>query len=67
MSRKTVRESRNGVTLTKLVLYDGMPRRRIGVTYVVESPRMPAGRNFETLDAAQKYFHVQASLSPRQQ
>lgn len=67
MSRKKVRESRNGVTLIKIVLFDGVPRRRIGVNYIVQSPRAPEGKSFDNLDAAQKYFNVQASLRPRQQ
>jgi len=67
MSKKRVRESRNGVTLTKLVLFGGIPRKPIGTKYIVQSPRKPEGREFDTLAAAQKYFNVQASLRSKVQ
>jgi hypothetical protein len=57
--------SRNGVTLIEAVFFDGMPRTRVGVSYIVKSPRKPDGREFETIEAARKYFNVQASLRPR--
>ncbi len=63
MSRKKLRMSKNGVTLTEAVLFGGEPRVRIGVTYIVQTPKLPEGRKFETLDAAKRYFAVQASLS----
>jgi hypothetical protein len=62
MSRKRIRMSKNGVTLTEATLFGGTPRVRIGVSYIVRSPRQPDGRKFETLDAAKRYFSVQASL-----
>ncbi len=65
MSRKRVRKSRNGVTLTEVAVFGGTPRIRIGVTYIVQSLRNPEGQKFDTRGAAQKYFDVQASLRPR--
>ena len=65
MSKKRIRESRNGVTLTKRVFYDGTPRKPVGVHYIVTSPRNIEGRKFDTLAAAQKYFNVQVSLRPK--
>ncbi len=62
MSRKRVRMSKNGVTLTEASLFGGTPRVRIGVSYIVQTPRQPDGRKFETLEAAKRYFSVQASL-----
>jgi hypothetical protein len=62
MARKRIRMSKNGVTLTEAVLFGGTPRVRIGVNYIVQTPRQPDGRTFETLEAAKKYFSVQASL-----
>lgn len=62
MSRKRVRMSKNGVTLTEATIFGGTPRVRIGVSYIVQTPRQPEGRTFETLDAAKRYFSVQASL-----
>lgn len=65
MARKRVRMSQNGVTLTEAVLFGGTPRVRVGVTYIVQTPKLPEGRKFETLDAAKRYFSVQVSLRPR--
>ena len=62
MSRKEVRGSRNGVTLTRLVLFDGVPRRRIGVAYLVQTPQQPKGRRFDKFETARRYFDVQAGL-----
>jgi len=62
MARKRVRMSKNGVTLTEATLFGGTPRVRIGVSYIVQTPRQPEGRNFQTLEAAKRYFSVQASL-----
>lgn len=58
-------ESRHGVTLTKAVLFGGTPRTAIGAHYIVQSPRNPQGRKFETLGAAKRHFNVQVSLRPR--
>jgi len=65
MARKRVRMSRNGISLTEAVLFGGEPRTRIGVTYIVTTPRLPEGRKFEQLESAKKFFDVQASLAPR--
>ena len=65
MARKKVRMSRNGVSLTEAVLFGGEPRTRIGVTYIVTTPRLPDGRKFDELTPAKKFFDVQASLAPR--
>jgi hypothetical protein len=54
--------SKNGVILTEASLFGGTPRVRIGVSYIVQTPRQPDGRKFETLEAAKRYFSVQASL-----
>jgi len=62
MARKRVRMSKNGITLTEATLFGGTPRVRIGVSYIVQTPRQPEGRSFETLEAAKRYFSVQASL-----
>lgn len=62
MARKRVRMSKNGITLTEATLFGGTPRVRIGVSYIVQTPRQPEGRAFETLEAAKRYFSVQASL-----
>jgi uncharacterized phage protein gp47/JayE len=67
MSKKRVRESRNGVTLTEVILFGGAPRRPTCAKYIVQSPRKPEGREFDTLTAAQKYFNVQASLRSKVQ
>jgi hypothetical protein len=65
MSRKRVRMSKNGVSLTEVVLFGGTPRVRIGVNYLVQTPRQPEGRSFETLNAAKRFFNVQVGLRPR--
>jgi hypothetical protein len=65
MARKQVRETRNGVTLTKMILFDGTPRKAVGATYLVQTPRNQEGRKFDTVAEAKKYFNVQASLRPR--
>jgi len=65
VSKKSIRESRCGVTLTKAILYGGTPRAAIGAQYIVQSRRNPDGRTFETFAAAKKYFEVQVSLRPK--
>lgn len=62
MARKRIRMSKNGVILTEATLFGGTPRVRIGVSYIVQTPRQPDGRTFDTLEAAKRYFSVQASL-----
>jgi hypothetical protein len=66
MSRKKVRMEKNGVALTEAILFGGEPRVRVGVEYIVTTPRLPKGKKFETLDAAKRYFAVQVSLRPSQ-
>jgi hypothetical protein len=65
MSRKRVRLSKNGINLIEVVLFGGTPRVRVGVNYLVQTPRQPEGRSFETLDAAKRFFNVQVGLRPR--
>jgi hypothetical protein len=63
MARKLILDRRNGVSLIKKILYDGAPRKAIGASYVVCSPRYPSGHPFDTLGAARKFFGVQASFA----
>lgn len=63
MARKRVRMQQKGVTLTEAVLFGGTPRVRVGVEYVVRTPKLPEGKKFDTLAAAKRYFSVQVSLS----
>ncbi len=65
MARKKVRMEKKGVTLTEAVLFGGEPRVRVGVEYIVTTPKQPKGKKFETLDAAKRYFSVQVSLRPQ--
>jgi len=57
-----VLKTERGVTLTEAILFGGVPRRKVGVTYTVSTPKRPEGRAFEDLGEAKKYFAVQASL-----
>jgi hypothetical protein len=62
MSKKRVLKTERGVTLSEAILFDGQPRKKVGVTYTVVTKKKPAGRAFEDRAAAKKYFAVQVSL-----
>ncbi|HTT97481.1 MAG TPA: hypothetical protein VMF58_05490 [Rhizomicrobium sp.] len=62
MAKRRVLKTERGVTLTEAILFDGQPRKKVGVVYEVKTKKKPAGRAFEDLAAAKKYFAVQVSL-----
>ena len=65
MAKRRVLKTERGVTLSEAILFDGEPRRKVGVTYMVVTKKKPAGRAFEDLAAAKKYFAVQVSLGSK--
>jgi hypothetical protein len=65
MARKRILKSERGVTLTESVQFDGEPRVKTAIAYIVHSPRKPEGRTFATKQAATKYYNVQVSFSPK--
>jgi len=62
MAKRRVLKTERGVTLSEAILFDGEPRKKVGVSYTVTTKKKPAGRAFEDLAAAKKYFAVQVSL-----
>ncbi len=65
MAKRRVLKTERGVTLSEAILFDGEPRKKVGVTYMVVTKKKPTGRAFEDLAAAKKYFAVQVSLGSK--
>jgi len=65
MAKKRVLKTERGVTLTEAIIFGGAPRQKIGVSYTVSTQKKPAGRAFDDLGAAKKYFAVQVSLGKK--
>jgi hypothetical protein len=66
MAKKRVLKTERGVTLSESILFDGEPRVKVGVRYTVATRKKPAGKDFDDLGAAKKYFAVQVSLGPKE-
>ena len=65
MAKRRVLKTERGVTLSEAILFDGEPRKKVGVSYTVTTKKKPIGRAFEDLAAAKKYFAVQVSLGSK--
>ncbi len=65
MAKKRVLKSERGVTLSEAILFDGEPRKKVGVLYTVTTKKKPEGRQFDDLGAAKKFFAVQLSLGKK--
>ena len=66
MAKKRVLKTERDVTLTEAILFDGQPRKKVGVVYTVATRKKPEGRAFDDLAAAKKYFAVQVSLGRKE-